>query len=134
MVTLNKNMKNISISDGLFNLLSIRIWRTFQSVTICVLSIFTLNKNKKNISISDNLCIYFQDGNVRCLKKTCPVQCTHPSTTDGCCPICTKCLYDNKVHEHGQLFTPGSDPCQQCQCRVREAKPVFLHDTLCSRN
>ncbi|KAG7259540.1 hypothetical protein CRUP_007621 [Coryphaenoides rupestris] len=53
---------------------------------------------------------------VSCQKRPCPVQCSHPVPSEGCCPTCDSCLYQGHVHVHRHTFSAPSDPCQRCTC------------------
>ncbi|KAF3688881.1 Kielin/chordin-like protein Cysteine-rich motor neuron 2 protein [Channa argus] len=53
---------------------------------------------------------------VNCQKRPCPVQCSHPVSSDACCPVCDSCLYEGVVHSHSHTFSPSSNLCQRCTC------------------
>ncbi|KAL5011079.1 hypothetical protein ScPMuIL_013384, partial [Solemya velum] len=56
------------------------------------------------------------DGSVHCLTRPCEENCSHPVGTDGCCPICEDCLYENQIHHSGESVISERDPCNRCAC------------------
>lgn len=72
---------------------------------------------------------------VSCQRRSCPVQCSHPVPSEGCCPACDSCLYQGLVHVHRHTFSVPSDPCQRCTC-IRgtvTCVPLLCPTTRCAR-
>ncbi|KAM4553451.1 kielin/chordin-like protein [Fundulus diaphanus] len=70
---------------------------------------------------------------VTCQRRSCPVQCLHPTRSDTCCPVCDSCLYEGVEHLHGHTFQSLSNPCERCTCVRGTVSCVSLScpSTLC---
>ncbi|CAL4063650.1 unnamed protein product, partial [Meganyctiphanes norvegica] len=77
---------------------------------------------------------FCNEGNITCKPKQCPnVICQHPISVN-CCPDCTGgCSYQERVFEHGQVFTRAQDPCIVCKCQhgTVECAPRQCPDLQC---
>uniref|UniRef100_UPI00398ED5C1 kielin/chordin-like protein isoform X4 n=1 Tax=Pristiophorus japonicus TaxID=55135 RepID=UPI00398ED5C1 len=58
-----------------------------------------------------------QEGEVLCQPVVCKTSCSHPVREEGkCCGTCDKCLYEGRVVNHEDVFSPSSDNCTLCVC------------------
>ncbi|XP_067849825.1 kielin/chordin-like protein isoform X2 [Heptranchias perlo] len=58
-----------------------------------------------------------QEGEVFCQPVICNTSCSHPVHGEGqCCGTCDQCLYEGKVVNHEDVFSPSNDNCTLCVC------------------
>ncbi|KAK2842201.1 hypothetical protein Q5P01_012401 [Channa striata] len=57
---------------------------------------------------------------LNCQKRPCPVQCSHPVSSDSCCPAL--CMLDGQEFSDGQTWTLSSNHCSTCTCQAGEVQ------------
>ncbi|KAL1257116.1 hypothetical protein QQF64_012661 [Cirrhinus molitorella] len=74
-----------------------------------------------------------QNGAVSCERRQCPQQCTHPGSTQDCCPVCDRCLFEGQIYGNTQTFYAPSDPCKRCVCQSGSVRctPVTCPAVFC---
>ncbi|XP_070804020.1 kielin/chordin-like protein [Pituophis catenifer annectens] len=63
------------------------------------------------------------DGKLLCSQIPCPeLDCSNPEKVPGeCCPRCQGCANGTARHEHGEEWTPPTEPCLRCKCQEGNA-------------
>ncbi|XP_062918207.1 kielin/chordin-like protein isoform X1 [Mobula hypostoma] len=60
---------------------------------------------------------FCQEGEVHCQLIVCNTSCSHQVLEEGqCCGTCDKCLYEGRIVNHEDVFSPSNDNCTLCAC------------------
>ncbi|XP_069753310.1 kielin/chordin-like protein isoform X2 [Narcine bancroftii] len=66
-----------------------------------------------------------QEGEVLCQLVVCKTSCSHQVLEEGqCCGTCNQCLYEGRIVDHEDVFSPSSDNCTLCACIFGNVKCI----------
>ncbi|XP_051885662.1 von Willebrand factor C and EGF domain-containing protein-like [Pristis pectinata] len=77
----------------------------------------TLQQDGSTWTVSDCVECTCREGEVLCQLVVCKTSCSHQVLEEGqCCGTCDKCLYEGRIVDHEDVFSPSNDNCTLCAC------------------